>query len=367
MFGPNGNLQDANVVANPTAQTRSGNAALDQYHFHSIQIGQITNAYGIDDKRNISKKYVEYDVLVNENRISLTTYRNCRNLDDFGGTNNFNEVVLAPSKEDSKSHTLMPSQKLGAMVILGCISGRKGDSIILKAIQHPAIRQGNPNTPVPSFQGSGNSDSRDDDLKDLPTFQPGAATGDGQRILGEFNGFRWEINSSGELTAMFQGAKRDDGTIINPKVQPTILKFNIDGELFLLDNLDQEIKISPKNKTIRIASGDGDVITIDRDKHTISLGSQKIETTSTKDTSLTVGATLTEDVTQDLKQTVGGNWNITVSGNAKIDASGTCDIKAAIITLNNAAGGQILTTITSPIVDAIFGAPTVGVPTVTAG
>ena len=55
---------------------------------------------------------------------------------------------------------------------------------------------------------------------------------------------------------------------------------------------------------------------------------------------------------------VGGDCNIVVAGNAKI--------QAASISLNGTAG-QILTTTTDPVVDSIYGQPTVGVPTVTSG
>ena len=93
-----------------------------------------------------------------------------------------------------------------------------------------------------------------------------ATDNDGQRILGEFNGFRWNINPLGEFTAVFQGLKDDKGNIPNTDIQPTIMKFNKDGEFFIIDNLDQEIKISRKDWQITISDGQKipNKITIDR-------------------------------------------------------------------------------------------------------
>lgn len=55
-----------------------------------------------------------------------------------------------------------------------------------------------------------------------------------------------------------------------------------------------------------------------------------------------------------------------ISGNAVVTAGGNAQITAANIELNGSAG-KILTTVTDPVVDTIFGVPTVGVPTVKSG
>jgi hypothetical protein len=76
-----------------------------------------------------------------------------------------------------------------------------------------------------------------------------------------------------------------------------------------------------------------------------------------------------------------GTWNVNVSGNATIKVTGDVSltaanvdvtaqenaiVKAASIQLNGSSG-QVLTTVTDPVIDTIFGEPTMGVPTVVAG
>jgi hypothetical protein len=56
----------------------------------------------------------------------------------------------------------------------------------------------------------------------------------------------------------------------------------------------------------------------------------------------------------------------TSNGDAKFQATGPVLIQGSVVHINGSAG-NVLTTATDPVVDTIFGAPTVGVPTVTAG
>lgn len=68
----------------------------------------------------------------------------------------------------------------------------------------------------------------------------------------------------------------------------------------------------------------------------------------------------------DQSEFIGGNLTITVDGDAAFDVTGNAVIDAAEIQLNGPSG-DILTNLTDPVVDTIFGTPTVGVPTVKSG
>lgn len=57
---------------------------------------------------------------------------------------------------------------------------------------------------------------------------------------------------------------------------------------------------------------------------------------------------------------------VETSGNTVVDAGGNVQVTGAQIQLNGSSG-QVLTTVTDPVVDTIFGAPTMGVPTVKSG
>jgi len=54
-------------------------------------------------------------------------------------------------------------------------------------------------------------------------------------------------------------------------------------------------------------------------------------------------------------------------GPISLQSSANVDIIAPIVTINKAAGGMVLTTLTSPVVDTLSGLPSIGVPTVIIG
>jgi len=62
----------------------------------------------------------------------------------------------------------------------------------------------------------------------------------------------------------------------------------------------------------------------------------------------------------------GGKVVINASGEVDVTAGGNIVAKGAQIQMNGSSG-QVLTTVTDPVVDLITGAPTIGVPTVLAG
>ena len=104
----------------------------------------------------------------------------------------------------------------------------------------------------------------------------------------------------------------------------------------------------------------------------IDTASGKTETVGAKD-SLTVGGDKEETIGGMLKITVTGDCQITCakakimsSGDTEVTAGGNAKVTASQIQLNGTSG-DVLTTVTDPVVDTIFGAPTVGVPTVKSG
>lgn len=63
---------------------------------------------------------------------------------------------------------------------------------------------------------------------------------------------------------------------------------------------------------------------------------------------------------------VQGDVNVKASGNANVTASGDANVNGSSINLNGSSG-QVLTTLTDPVVDTITGIRTIGVTTVNAG
>jgi Gp5-like OB domain-containing protein/type VI secretion system (T6SS) baseplate-like injector VgrG len=218
------------------------------------------------------------------------------------------------------------------------------------------------------------------------------------------------------------------GTDANPQI-PTAFKrdiptnrgfFTPGGHLFEMDDGEATITQNPddkqftaKSRGIRVTSSGnnkihivedtvagsqyillqdagGNILKLDykNNKLTInSIGTTQVDTAQSKAESVgtddtlnvggnrteTIGANKTEGITGNKSETVGGNLTIAVTGNvtitcaqASITASGDAEVTAATIKLNGSAG-DVLTTVTDPVVDTIFGIPTVGVPTVKAG
>jgi hypothetical protein len=313
-----GIITDSNEVI-PSNLEYSGEETPNAGMFSAFKtcLGQVVRVLYINDKDNRSQKYIEYDVLLSDDNITLSRYRNCRCIDSFGSENNFNEKVLQPVTEakqgTKKDDTVTYAHKNGALVLVAFIGAHKNSPVILGGLQHPGINliQASPSV----GQIASSSPSIDDRLKELPTLTPGskappaqsqnatsvgATDNDGQRILGEFNGVRWNVNPLGELTIVFQGLKNTKGNLTAPTLQPTIIKINKDGEFFVIDNLDQEIKISRKDEAITITDGkvDPNIITIDRKNDHITVKSVKTvqvvapEVDLVADTSIITGTTV---------------------------------------------------------------------------
>ncbi len=120
------------------------------------------------------------------------------------------------------------------------------------------------------------------------------------------------------------------------------------------------------NQYILLQDAGGNLIKLDYKNNTLtvhSIGKTNIETTS--DHTETIGGKLAINVTGDCTITA-ANVDVTSNGHANVTASGNAVVTAAEIHLNGSSG-QVLTTVTDPVVDTIFGAPTVGVPTVKSG
>ena len=348
-------LSDGSIInSNLGSEPCSPSVQNEFFNVTKIYVGQIQDILYTDNNNNRSKRYVEYTVQVSEDGITTSLYRNCRALDSYGDMNNFNERVYQSVTDGSrgkKDDKEIYVYKNGAIVIVGFIGGSRNSPFILGSFQHPSIGLQKTTTEVPEFTQVGSSTSRDSRLEKLPTVISGSKEKDaengGQRILGEFQGLRWNINKDGELTILYQGPKDAKGQLTSNETQPTTIKINKDGEIFFIDNLDQEIKISRKDKKILISSGniDPDFIEIDRTKKNITLDMSNDEihnidhdrvvniknnqtesitgasTTSIRKNKRTkIGGSREDQVSKDHINNIGGSMLTTAGKNAKIKA-----------------------------------------------
>lgn len=148
-------------------------------------------------------------------------------------------------------------------------------------------------------------------------------------LEGEYNGVNIKVATDGSATFTFKGATDNSGAALDASQGSTTVKVEKDGS-FQVDH---------------------DTITFRLDRN----------------------GTATLTAKKDTNVNVEGKVNIIAKGDvnvqcdtAKVTSSGKTVINASEIDLNGSKG-MILTTLTDPVVDTIFGTPTIGVPTVKSG
>lgn len=281
----------------------------------SLKEGVVTAILYPDNKDNISKREIEYNVAVVEYvpgaGANLQEYRNCRIADMFGTTNNFVNYTLQPSTDNIDSVGGRKNKdvfKDGARCTILCLAGvnQAGYAIIIGGVKH----------------GDGKIYSEKD----------------GQFYDFNFNGIQQLINDDGEWIINFSTPIDQDGKKENEKAAGTQIKIDKDGRITLLDNEKQTIKIDREAKNIEISNG-GDSITIDKTAKSISLksgGETKID--AGKDINakaggsanlesggamkLKSGGILQQESSGMMSIKSGGQWKLQASGNVMVQAGG---------------------------------------------
>lgn len=284
-----------------------------------LRMGIVIRAYGASDDNNLTKLTTEYDVLVfeqNENRgSSIVTYKNCIVAEGFGSIPDFFEKTLRirqglPTESGGLINT---KGQNGAVVLIHCLDGMSDKAIIVGNVTHP------------------------DRQTTLVNTQP--------YLQGEYNGVNVEIANDGSVTLTFRGATDNDGNQVDSSQGNTVVKIETDGS-FQLNHSTITFRLDKNGTATLTTNGD------------VNVNAQGNATVQCVDLDVTASGKADLNISGDTNLTVGGDCDATVSG--KLVA------KASEIDLNGQTG-MVLTNITDPVVDTIFGTPTVGVPTVKAG
>lgn len=162
--------------------------------------GQVTKTHFVNDATNVSKKFVEYDVLARSSNGSSSTYKNCRYVQDISGFNDFEETVLEQNEVAIKGKLSKgnSSDNLnGTMVVIGFLDFNIDKPIIIGGFPHRR------NT--------------------------GATRADGIRRVREFRGIRWEINKDGEYIFTYKSPNTPAGEATRPDTAPTSFKVDTEG------------------------------------------------------------------------------------------------------------------------------------------
>ena len=150
-----------------------------------------------------------------------------------------------------------------------------------------------------------------------------------------------------------------DNTLNAPKTEITVTKEDGKFQKVKMDGQANEIMATNQHdsgvNSIRMHPGGLDVAVKGNLTETID-----------GNTTRSVTGTRSESITGNQTDNYSADYTINVSGNCNLTAGGNVVVQGSQITLNGSAG-QVLTTVTDPVIDLITGAPTTGVPTVLAG
>jgi len=193
--------------------------------FHLATIREIRY---VDDLLNQSKNQTEYRIRVEFGPRHGQEYDSVQVMNLFGGVVNFSETILSAKEKVTKDSRDAEDQYMfnhdASLVVIGFMDGEK-------------------NTP---FIIGGFTNTNFDTLI--------TKRADGIRTLWEFNGIRFEINDSGEVSLTYYGGKRDTvkKTTARPNTAPTTIKIAQDGSIQIDDKENQQVKINTTDKKITL-------------------------------------------------------------------------------------------------------------------
>lgn len=280
------------------------------YKNTALRLGIITNIYPISDSKNVTRLSTEYDVIVIEqdaNRgITPVTYKNCLSIDSLGSLADYFEKNYRSQTQTDNQFVPNTKGQNGAIVLVLCLDSTTGKGVILGGQNHP------------------------DRPTNLKTSEP--------QLYGEYNGVQIKINPDGSTSLTFNGATDNNGDVIDTSQGTTIFQIEKDGTYEFT------------NTSVSIQGNKSGILNI------TCTGAANIKATG--DTNINTQAAC--------NITAQGNASINTQASANITSSGKTSITASEIDLNGSSG-KVLTTVTDPVVDTIYGAPTQGVNTVKAG
>jgi hypothetical protein len=293
----------------------------------ALRVGIIMESYPIDDDDNLNGLFPEYDVMSfeqNEDQGSTTiTYKHCLASSSFGSVADFFEANLRKmERNDGDGVTPDFAKQNGAIVLLLCLNGMSDTGIIISSLAHP---------------------DRETTLQD----------GD-PHLEGEYNGVRVKVESDGSTSLVFKGATDNDGEVIDESQGDTTIQIETDGS-FQVDHDTITFRMD-RSGVVTLNAKDEIDITTDTDLNINVQG----------DVNITVNGDATVNVDGKADVQIGADANVQVGGDCNLTSSGKTVVQASEINLNGQSG-MILTTVTDPVIDTIFGVPTTGVPTVKSG
>lgn len=344
-----------------TFRERSGNPSEAAAYIPYPVTGQVTGVFKITDPKNRDKETWVLDVHCQDRGIDLFK------VPWLGGNKGSidNYIQFAPvastanvDKSAYNSERIDPEISNGDTVLVVFANGNVHQPYAISTLPHNQTE------------------------KISPSPRSDAEAGDAYKV--RFNGTNLRIDDQGNF--IIEHTKALDPNIpVKRKMAFTTI--DVEGET---QKIDLELDNTGAGKALLKVTGDDSkehFICLDHATNTIELSTENdngtnlikmkpdcIEINTPKLVKVVAGENAQIDVTGttdltssgDVSVTTQANANVMATGNINATASGNIVATGAQIQLNGSAG-QVLTTVTDPVIDLITGAPTTGVPTVLAG
>lgn len=288
------------------------------YKNSTLKLGQVKEIIYADDERNNSKgKYVEYDVLVYDDKGGKVVQR-ARQLSLLFNSNDFQEIILEDNKiafEDGKLDTVTPLSKLnGTLVLLLYLNQKINDPIIIGAIPHPRVHE----------------------EASKVSFAP-AQKSEGITYKSEFRGLQTKINNDGEFELTYLGNRDLEGNFEREDTHPTSVKINNTGKLSIFDKEKNSIAIDRSNKTITLKQTAGTISNNNGEFESPDLGDivNKVEMDKTAKKITTIVGT---DAITEVKD--GNSEKVTLNFKSGLQVS--IDGAGDNVTITTAGGAELL-------------------------
>lgn len=238
-----------------------------------LRVGVVKKVIYPNQKESVSKKFIEYDVLVLEQNIqggmAPVLYKNLLAAEGFGSIADFATYSYRPQKtvkNQKKTAGISPAEQDGAVVLVLFVDGMSNRGVIIGSLGHPDRK----------FNHEANK----------------------HELFFSFNGISFHIKDDGSLEAKFIGKTKHDGSPEKKDLGETVLKIDAEGGFF----------ITHKNAQLIIAK-DGSFSV--KNKNTTEINTEKSITYTTKD-ALTINAekAITQKTKQDLILEATGNSSL---------------------------------------------------------
>lgn len=297
-------LADGSVIPSNLSQAPLPSASQTYAMDMAFRQGTVIAMYYPEEEGNISKQFIEYDVLVAKRDMrsgsNFVKYSNCQVSDIFGTANNYEDFTLQPATKMDKGIPVG-----GSTVTVLCIDGT--------SVSGRALIVGG---------------------KKSKLNKPAKARG--QFYDWQFNGINVQVNKDGEYILTFNSPIDQEGKKSVEAASGTVLKIDKDGRFSIVDNEHQTLVLDRVAKTMTWSNG-SESIKIDKTAKSVSIkaakdvNSESTEATSVKsgkDMTMDSGGALNQKSAKDMKQDAGANMNTKVGSNWTIDVSGNVQMKA---------------------------------------